>query len=673
VPADLTDRIASLLTMIDVAQQQRRARRAQLLALQGKIAQQQLLADEGLGYVRERRTEQRGRLLLSESPPLWRALEGTTGRTLGTELAQAWKQNVRTLLLFVNQAPQRLLAHGVMFLVIVVSLVWLRGRVPEAGEEATAESMRILARPGSAAFLIALALLPWFHPLAPVPFRRLGALLVTVPIFRLLPAGLSGPRRLGLLTLTVAYVLSQVGEMTVSFTLLERLLLIAQILLTGVALRRFSTASDQPRVVGQPRPVVVRGVCGLGLVLLAVALGANVVGNVGLARTLAYATVVSTYTGVILVAAVMVFDAILVAFFRARVTHVSRIVRAHGAWLRPRIVRAVQLAFMLLWLNLTLRVTQVSDGLSSTFLAVVSTNWSFGSVEMSVGGVLRFVLILWVAVLVARALRFVLQEEILPRVALRPGVPVAIVTGVHYVVVAAGFLLAVAAAGVDFGHLAILAGALSVGLGFGLQNVVNNFVSGIILLFERPITIGDTIEVGTVLGEVRRIGIRSSTIRTYEGAEVIVPNGMLISDRLINWTYSDRQRRVELPIGVAYGTDPQRVIELLVGVATAQSGVLKVPQPTALFTAFGDSSLNFSLRFWTGEFEDSVNVRSNVAVAVSRALQDAGIEVPFPQRDVHVRSVDGVVAGAASPEERTRDESVRDRLQRTSGPGGRSS
>jgi small-conductance mechanosensitive channel len=181
-------------------------------------------------------------------------------------------------------------------------------------------------------------------------------------------------------------------------------------------------------------------------------------------------------------------------------------------------------------------------------------------------------------------------------------------------------------------------GALGVGIGFGLQNVVNNFVSGLILLYERPVQKSDIIEVGSLLGEVRRIGVRSSTVRTYDGAEVIVPNASLISQEVVNWTLSDRTRRIEIPLNVAYGTDPGRVIDLLLAAVTDKRGVLQMPQPVALFQGFGDSSLDFVVRFWTAEFDRWSQVSSDVRAAIYDAVRKDGIEIPFPQRDLHVRA-----------------------------------
>ncbi len=180
-------------------------------------------------------------------------------------------------------------------------------------------------------------------------------------------------------------------------------------------------------------------------------------------------------------------------------------------------------------------------------------------------------------------------------------------------------------------------GALGVGIGFGLQNVVNNFVSGVILLFERPVRVGDRVQLDDLFGTVTTIGIRASKVRTFEGSDVIVPNGDFISARVTNWTLSDRKRRIILPVRAAYGTKPRRVLEILLQVARAHTEVLEDPAPESLLRSFGTSSLDFELRAWTeGDF---LVVMSDLAVATEEALAAAGIQIPFPQRDLHVRNV----------------------------------
>ena len=185
----------------------------------------------------------------------------------------------------------------------------------------------------------------------------------------------------------------------------------------------------------------------------------------------------------------------------------------------------------------------------------------------------------------------------------------------------------------------MIVGGLGIGIGFGLQNIVNNFVSGLVLLFERPVQVGDAVQLPDLSGEIRRIGIRASVIHTWDGAEVIVPNGMLISDRVTNWTLSTRQRRVEVHVGVEYGTDAQRVIDLLVEVARAQPEVLEHPEPLAYFLSFGDSALEFMLRAWIADYDQGYSTRSALSVAIQSRLAEEGISVPFPQRDLHLRTV----------------------------------
>jgi small-conductance mechanosensitive channel len=199
----------------------------------------------------------------------------------------------------------------------------------------------------------------------------------------------------------------------------------------------------------------------------------------------------------------------------------------------------------------------------------------------------------------------------------------------------------VAALGFDLTRITILAGALGVGVGIGLQNVVANFVAGLTLLLERRIHVGDAIETGDLQGEVREIGFRSSTIRTWVGAEVIVPNGRLTSERVTNWTLTDRKRRVDLKLGVAYASDPARALSALCEAAKTYPKALAEPAALALCTGFRDSALNFELRVWTANSEDSDVVLSELAVAVHAALAAAKIEIAFPQRDIHIHNAEG--------------------------------
>jgi small-conductance mechanosensitive channel len=206
-------------------------------------------------------------------------------------------------------------------------------------------------------------------------------------------------------------------------------------------------------------------------------------------------------------------------------------------------------------------------------------------------------------------------------------------------VIAVGAVIASAAAGFDISKVTIIIGALGVGVGFGLQTVVNNFVSGLILLFERPIRVGDTLDLGNTGGVVENIGMRASIVSTWDGAEIIVPNANLISQDVTNWTLKNERRRMVIPVGVAYGTDPEKAAQLIVDAANDHQNVDAKPEPTCLFVGFGDSSLDFQLRAWTS-VSAFMGVASDLRFAIVRKLAEAGIEIPFPQRDLHLRTPD---------------------------------
>jgi small-conductance mechanosensitive channel len=220
------------------------------------------------------------------------------------------------------------------------------------------------------------------------------------------------------------------------------------------------------------------------------------------------------------------------------------------------------------------------------------------------------------------------------------GVRQAIATIFHYVFVFIGFLIILSTAGIDVTALNVLAGAIGIGVGFGLQTIANNFISGLIILFERPIKVGDRIQVGDVTGDVVRIAARATSIRTNDNIDIIVPNADFISSQVINWSHSDREVRLHVPVGVSYSSDPEKVREILLEVASEHKGVLKSPAPDVIFVEFGDSSLNFDLRVWTSDYITKPKIlRSDMNFAIRKKLKERGIEIPFPQRDVHIRSV----------------------------------
>lgn len=220
------------------------------------------------------------------------------------------------------------------------------------------------------------------------------------------------------------------------------------------------------------------------------------------------------------------------------------------------------------------------------------------------------------------------------------GVRVAVGSIIRYVILTAGFLIILQTVGINLSSITILLGALGVGIGFGLQNITNNFVSGLIILFERPIKVGDRIEVGDVTGDVVNISMRATTIVTNDNISIIVPNSEFISSTVINWSHTDRNVRFNFPVGVSYKEDPQQIKKILLEVAGENPGVLKHPKSDVLFDEFADSALIFNLRVWTREYINRPGVlKSQLYYEVFRKFREYGIEIPFPQRDVHIKQM----------------------------------
>jgi len=311
-------------------------------------------------------------------------------------------------------------------------------------------------------------------------------------------------------------------------------------------------------------------------------------------------------------------------------------VRSHRETIQYAADNVINFVGVIMWIGYALHGFGLRSEAIEFLQRATTTEFTLFGTTFHPFAVIPILIAVWLTFKISKLVSFVLENDVLPKLSLPRGVPNTVLTITHYVILTIGFFVIVAMAGIDLTKFTILAGALGVGVGFGLQNIVNNFVSGLILLFERPIKEGDKIQVGSISGQVKQIGTRASIVRTWQGAEVIVPNADLISKELTNWTLYDLRRRIEIPIGTAYGSDPEEVMDLLLKVATDHPDVLDDPAPSVPFMGFGNSSLDFEVRVWT--LEDIVRVKSELAVAVNRTLNEAGIEIPFPQRDIHIRN-----------------------------------
>jgi len=317
-----------------------------------------------------------------------------------------------------------------------------------------------------------------------------------------------------------------------------------------------------------------------------------------------------------------------------------KLIRDNAATIVRQVTPLLALLHFILWMIAVLVIVWVYPTNNAAFEALSSFRIEFFSFSITPEGILAIILIAYITLLVSRALRAFLLQQLLPYHGVEKGVQISIARLVHYAILTVGFLILLKAMGFGMSQITILGGALGVGIGFGLQAIVNNFVSGLILLFERPIKVGDMIDVGNQVGEVKELGLSATTVQTFDNAEVVIPNSQLISTNVTNWTLAEKKIRVKIPVGVAYGSDVSEVLRILLACADANPMVLSTPKPAALFLAFGASSLDFELRVWIADFNDKLIVLSELNQDIEAEFDAAGIEIPFPQTDLHLRSID---------------------------------
>jgi small-conductance mechanosensitive channel len=639
LPEEVKQRVDRIVAQVETLQAATRERLDQVADLIKRLADARASTNQALTRLNELTENINRRLVTRDALPLWQTQEAQWLNLNDTTRVTAtrWVRDIRS---FVVGHPVRVLLHGLLFIALAwVTLVARRASRDWPEDDRAFDRAKFLASRPLAVALVFTILAGYFlyGPLPSAP-RDLLYLIVLLPVLYL-ASGLTDPwERAGMYGLLVLSGLFQFVQFCPEGTLLMRALLlltqVAAIAITGYAIWQGRALGDQ-RKTGLSRAAVVF----YPVVLLAfvVALLANVLGWVNLTQFLTEGTLL-TCKGAIL--AVLVFRAgsgLLPAVIRHGPGRALLSVRRHAERYDKVGVGLLGLVLLFIWLQQTLRRFRLSEPFANNLEAVLATPLSWAGADLTIGNVVKAVLILIATFYVQRLLRFLLTEELFPRLHAQTSSTAVFATLLKYLIVAAGLGMAGSALGLTATQLTVLFGALGVGIGFGLQNIVNNFVSGLILMFERPIKVGDIVEVGGNWGKIKGIGVRATSVDLFEGAELVVPNGDLISKEVKNWTLSNTTARVELLVGVAYGSDAREVLNILVREAKRIELVYVDPEPFAMMYEFGESSLNFRLLCWTSIDNRGV-VISQVHVAVYEALNNAGIEIAFPQRDLHLKS-----------------------------------
>ena len=584
--------------------------------------------------------------LAPDQPPLWKSLSARSLARidLRQSLIETWGSAVDMLWTY----PERSLLMLLLLGLVIAGILALRRVALHAGVHA-ATGQLFVRHPLAAAVLVWAVIAADLVSLRlPAGVGMLRIVLVVGAAWPLLPLmvppGVRLPLR-GLLLLSVAgtwltLLLGGHAAGSIGFLLIG--------ILSWLLLRRLATAyaalaatARPPRLLGVSRLALAAG-----QLLVAAGLVAILIGYVRLGRQLLEGVLLFALLPVVLAVLSQVLAEIWDQLLERPAARRLRAVRDYPEEVSRRGHQLVNLVLLFLALPVVLRVFPFSAPLWEALREFAGTKLEVGGISLSVLDLLAFVIGITLAVLVARFTRFVLDEDVLTRLPLASASRAAASRLIYYLLLTLGMLMALAAAGFQLSQLTLVVSALGVGIGFGLQNIVNNFVSGIVLAFERPFQAGDLIAVGQSTGRVSDIGLRATTVRTADGADVIVPNSTFISGEVTNWTLSDRMRRIQIAIGVAYGSEPRQVQALLLEVCARTPDVATEPAPVVALTGFGDSALNFQVLAWTPDADRLLVTTSALAMGIYDALNDAGISIPFPQREIRILPPDPASSGS---------------------------
>lgn len=624
MPAEVSQKVEALKQKISEARENLGKQQGLILTLQTRVNEQDARVNQSITQIENTRQEIVGHLFVRDSLPIWSLELRSNATELAHESRYSLGRQWTALSTYAKRKISRFVLHGIVFLCLVALVFWARRKLRERSESEPSlkQATLVFDVPIATALVLALVASSWIYPQAPrLLWAMLGAAALipaTIVLRRLIPR-----RLFPVLNILVSfYFLDQLRTVAAAPELLFRGLFLVE-MLVGIIFLAWFVKSGRCRAVEASEgrwSKAFHVAVWIALLALSIAFITNAVGYGSLSKLLGHATLSSAYLALILYAFVCIIEGLILSLLSLRPLARLEIVRQHGAYIQTKILQVIGWASICLWVVYVLEAVSLRAPVFQDIKEILTATITLKSVKFSLGDVLLFVVVIWATFVISRIIRFILEEEVYPRTQLAPGLHYSISRMVHYIILLAGFLIALLVLNFPLTQLTLLVSAVGVGLGFGLQNIINNFVSGIILLFERPVKVGDVIQMDSTEGVVAHIGIRASIVKTSAGPEIIVPNGNLISNPVTNWTFSRRQRQITVAVGVVPGVEAKRVMDILLDAAAKEPEVLKEPPPKALFKDFGNSALNFELRVWTDQINKWTEIRSNLSVAINSAL-----------------------------------------------------
>jgi small-conductance mechanosensitive channel len=641
-PKAIRGRISETINEIDDTRSKLSKRLNNLLILQESIAQSQSEVDDLTARISEAAKGQRNKLLVRDSPPLWELWQtGTDSLQISIQFQQSWSEILHSNTAFIESNIDRFYLHLIIFIFLIVITFYLYNRNKKEllfneEDQVLRDSAYFVSRPFSAALLITLMLSLWIYPNRSTAFTEFIMLLMLLPVLRMVPGIVNKLLHRAVYILAALFFLDILQRNALGMLLFQRIILFfttVTALIYLAWLMRPGSPVQQMALKGWVK--IFRRMGSLSVVLLFLSLLGNFYGALNLAKTMTWGIVESSHAMVTLFITSRVASGLITVLIRRRGKRALQFVKTYAGKMESWIKWLINTIAVFIWLRATLSNFALLEPLQLIYTELLSLSWTIGNLVISLEVIFNFIIILIFTFLFTRIVRIFLDLEVFPHIPLPKGLPSAISMLVRYLLIGLGFFLAFSSLGIDLGKFGVLAGALGVGLGFGLQKIVANFISSLIIAFGRVIRVGDTVEYDNIFGNMKEIGVNASIVKTFDGSDVIIPNSDLISNKVTNWTLKEMQRRLMLPVKVAFGNDPREILKILEQVALDHPDVFKSPEPIAVFNGFGDNFLDFSLYYWipTSLY---FKLKTEVALAVHDAITERGIETPRPQRDLRL-------------------------------------
>lgn len=632
--ADIVSRINGASRYIDSVQQILGDSLKSAIALQNRVIDLDLVIETYLQKTSELQKVEMGKSLLVKNHPIYRMRSGSDSLFYQGDKMLFLSMGIEDTKVYLGNEWPTLLLLFVCFAGLLIAFLFLRrAHLSKEPSEDSDQLNRdkVIAKPVAIAFVFTMLLALWWLPAHPAFMKEIFVVLFVLPFLPIFQIIVFRAIRYSLFYLFAILIFNilndylQLGEVYLRLSnLLESIALFSFHLYFLMAKKRISKEMVEGRLFYQ----LLNTIQPIYFLLTLSAVVANLIGYWNYANLVNEAVLYSLMVLMLFATGFISLTSIIHLFFKTKAADQSLILKQNKEKIFKRLFRYLRIGTIFLWGFYTLRYFYLWDPLITGIKKVLDLGYPFGELNMTIGGILSFLLVVYLSWLISHMIRNLLEVELFGRLKVPRGVPKAVSSLTQYFLITLGFILALSAAGFSMQNLSLLAGALGVGIGFGLQNIVNNFISGLILIFERPVTVGDIINVSGNEGVVQKIGIRASVIKQYDGSEVIVPNAELISNKVVNWTLSKYTRRIILTVHTHQKTGTDRVLKIMKEAAYKVDFVLKEPEAKTYFHGIKDNQLEFALYYWASG--NILDCKSLVNQEVQKALSEAGIEFVMP-------------------------------------------